>query len=840
MIRRLLAWGLVLWCVTAALSAQSASRYAGRLLADVLRDLQSRGLNVVFSSELVRADMRVASEPKATAPRRILDEVLEPHRLRVTPGANGALLVVPMPRKSSAPTLTPVANSGGIKGQVIDKRTGVALPGVTVTVQGTTITTVTAEEGRFELIGVPPGPQSLFVSLVGYGLARPTADVTTGKTVEITIALADGVGSYADAVTVVADQFRGAEPSVPAQQTLTNADMLDLRGVITDDPMRAVQALPGVATGDDFRSEFSVRASDFRHIGLSFDGVPMGWLVHLTRGTQDTGSVSIVNGDVIERATLLAGPYPQRAPGRTGAWLNVDLQEGSRSHTQGHLTVSGTATAVSIDGPIGRRPRGSWLVSARQSYLQWILHKLDPSGGEAFGFSDVAGKFVYDLAPRHQLRFSLLGGRSQFDDNEVNPSANTVHLAINRTGVATLSWHWTLPRAQVVQRAAVLGSDFTNTGALQQANGEGTESSRWYVLDARIDAGHGAALTVGGGLQRSGMNYVDRRYVFGANTSTVLLASSSTTVQSAVTGVAHAGVGFQRASGALLDAGVSLARNSEVAGTPVSSWVLVAKPIGHGGTIRAGASVAQQFPDLAQIARFTPATSIRPEHSINVDTGLEFRLSPSVRWQLTLYQRSERDVLRLDQSEYRLVGGTLLSPSSNQLWHPSLRGTSRGIELMVQRRALTRVSGWLSYSYGHARYTDDDSGETFWADFDQRHALNAYGLVRFSPKTSLSGKIRLGSNFPLGGYFSHVGNTLFVGRERNAERLPAYQRIDLRLNHAFTFTKRRLTLFAEVLNVLGHDNYGPSSGFVRNDGAAFGFTNKLMPFLPSLGFVFDF
>ena len=36
---------------------------------------------------------------------------------------------------------------------------------------------------------------------------------------------------------------------------------------------RAVQALPGVATGNDFRSDFSVRGSDSRHMGLSIDGV---------------------------------------------------------------------------------------------------------------------------------------------------------------------------------------------------------------------------------------------------------------------------------------------------------------------------------------------------------------------------------------------------------------------------------------------------------------------------------------------------------------------------------------------------------------------------------------
>jgi len=75
-------------------AAPAAGRYAGRSLADVLRDLQSRGLSVVFSSELVRPEMRVAAEPKSTTPREILDEILAPHHLRAVAGPKNTWLVV--------------------------------------------------------------------------------------------------------------------------------------------------------------------------------------------------------------------------------------------------------------------------------------------------------------------------------------------------------------------------------------------------------------------------------------------------------------------------------------------------------------------------------------------------------------------------------------------------------------------------------------------------------------------------------------------------------------------------------------------------------------------------
>ena len=59
---------------------------------------------------------------------------------------------------------------------------------------------------------------------------------------------------------------------MPSQQTLGSAELQNLRGVLTDDALRAVQVLPGVATGDDFRSEFSVRGSDFAHLNFTVDG----------------------------------------------------------------------------------------------------------------------------------------------------------------------------------------------------------------------------------------------------------------------------------------------------------------------------------------------------------------------------------------------------------------------------------------------------------------------------------------------------------------------------------------------------------------------------------------
>ena len=175
--------------------------------------------------------------------------------------------------------------------------------------------------------------------------------------------------------------------------------------------MRAVQAMPGVATGDDFRSELSVRGSDFRHMNLSVDGVTTRWLVHAVEGRADTGSVSVLNGDVLDRVTLDAGVYPQRRPGRTGASLSFDIREGWRDATTFHLAVSGSSASFVGDGPLGHTRRGSWLFSILRAISEWLLRKVDPTTNDGFAFTDSQAKFVFDLTPHHQVQFTLVGGR---------------------------------------------------------------------------------------------------------------------------------------------------------------------------------------------------------------------------------------------------------------------------------------------------------------------------------------------------------------------------------------------------------------------------------------------
>ncbi len=77
--------------------------YAGHPLVEALRDLESKGLRLVYSDDVVTREMVVKSEPRATEPRRVLDELLREHGLTTTPGPRGTLLIVKAKIEEAAP-----------------------------------------------------------------------------------------------------------------------------------------------------------------------------------------------------------------------------------------------------------------------------------------------------------------------------------------------------------------------------------------------------------------------------------------------------------------------------------------------------------------------------------------------------------------------------------------------------------------------------------------------------------------------------------------------------------------------------------------------------------------
>ena len=721
----------------------------------------------------------------------------------------------------------------------MDGRTGAPLEKVLVVVEDAARSVLTDPDGRFRIEGLAPGSHRLYVSVVGYSLFR--RDVTTGPgSAPLMVRLSEGTTAYSETVTVTPDVFRAPADAVPSAQVLGNADLLNLRGVLADDPLRAVQVLPGVATGDDLRSEFTVRGSDFRHLTFTVDGFATPYLLHTVRGVEDrgpTGSVAMINSDVLEDVTLLNGGYPQRYGGHTGAEVDFRLRYGSRDRRIFHVAVSGTNASGVATGPIGKHRRGSWLISGRQSYLDLIVHRLTDQA-VSFGFADAQARVTYDWSPGQRLDLTAIAGHSRFENDPVEREIDDVHVGLNASAVGVAGWQLTRPRLLLSQRVLAADNHFRNQNTSDFELDNGRDRQLAYRADAAVSARPSLDVVAGADLEHRDNSRVRRRLA--ANRLSLVQLDDYT-----ADGLRTGGYVMARwtpTARLTIAPGLRGDRWSLTGQSTTSPWFQAEWRVTGALQVRAGAGVYQQFPDFDKVLGASGGAGLRPERARQFDLGVERRAGRSVRLSMTLYDRRERDMLRRPGGEARLVGGRVVRGSAATKYENRLEGFARGVELMAQRSVPGRgVSGWFSYAFGQNRYHDTVSGETYWGDSDQRHTMNAYALYRHSDRASFVAKLRIGSNFPIPGYYASRDGAYFVTDMRNTERLPLYSRLDLRANRTYNWSRRRLTLFAELINVLNRDNvrFVPPSINVTTRTATKPF-DSMLPIIPSLGVLIEF
>lgn len=590
--------------------------------------------------------------------------------------------------------------------------------------------------------------------------------------------------------------------------------------------------MPGVVGGDDFSAEFSIRGDGPDQIGVSVDGVPAPVVLHTLQGRNDTASVSMLNSDVLDGVAVASGSVPARLGNRTGAQVAFSTRDGSRERAQFRGLVGVAVASLVGEGPLAGG-RGSWLVAGRTSYAGWIARRIEPSTDTTFVFLDVNAKLAWDASPAHRLSVLAVAGRMDVEERDQDSRINVLDEGLNESALLVGSWRWQLsPRAQITQHVTGLYNRFRNLNPFGEELGRGRITGGGYRASASWAATDRYLLEAGGSfdvqhdeLRLTRINTRPPATTLEATDGTDRIsgffAQVTSTPRRAVTWTAGA-----RGDVSQLAGKVAAGPWGSVAWDAASTWRL-----------RAGSGLYHQFPGIAELAGRRAGTDLDPVGALHGDILVEHRWRPDVRWQVGVYARRERDGLRLPDSEPRLVNGRLVAGSTTTRWANRLDTTSRGIELLVQRRVPVGVSGWLSYAYAITRDRDVVSGERFAGDFDQPHTFNAYVSWRLSHRTGASARYRYGSGLPMVGYYDRAGedadgDPLYrVGAYRNASRLPAYARLDLRLQRAFVRGTRRFTVFAEAVNLLNRENFGPGGP---------GRAESLFPVIPSAGLLIEF
>jgi hypothetical protein len=727
-----------------------------------------------------------------------------------------------------------------IRGLVRDAATGEALARVSVQISGSAYRTVSDGEGRFALEGVAPGAYTLAVSTVGYRLLRREFTLAAGEQLDFAIALEPEILRRREQVSVGAGPFDLERADAPAQRTLSGSEARNLASVLADDPLRAVQALPGVASNDDFNARFALRGADYRRLGLYVDGILLHQPFHSIQGESASGSLTLLNGDLLEQISLYPSAWPVKFADRTAGILDLGLREGNRAQVMLRGSVSASNASFTAEGPFGRRRRGSWLLSTRKSYLQYIINRTAPNTPLTFGFIDGQARLTWDFTAKQRGGLTIVDGYSTGDRlrNRERLGANAIAVAEYRSTLLVADWRYT-PRAGVlaVSRVAWLRERFENRNREQLALAGG-HYGEWVGntgVTAMLGGRH--AFDAGLALRRLRDEGFTNQYQFNP------FAVRPLNRYRGGPWISNGYLQQQWSKGALhLTAGARWERHSVVDGAALLPYAAAGLRLWRGASLDAGWGQAVQWPEPLVLYSVFGNRALLPERATHVTAGLEQRLDSRTRLRVEAYQRLDRDLLFRPLFEPRLLGAAVFNPPVNAPVRNTLRGYARGVEVFLQRRSANRLTGWISYSYGQARQRDAFAG-AFFADVDQRHAVNVYSGYRLRPSANLSARVTYGSGFPIPGFVARDAAGLFrLTARRNTQRLDPYVRVDVRANKDFTFDRWKLTLFVEAVNVTNRENYRFDSfnGYNARTGQAFVGLDKMFPILPSAGLVLEF
>ena len=217
------------------------------------------------------------------------------------------------------------------------------------------------------------------------------------------------------------------------------------------------------------------------------------------------------------------------------------------------------------------------------------------------------------------------------------------------------------------------------------------------------------------------------------------------------------------------------------------------------------------------------------------------------RFRVETFYRADRDLIAQPLAEPRLLAnGRIFVPPISPPYVNSVRGTARGVELFLERRSANRLSGWLSYGWVKTRMRDSVTGATYPADSEQRHTVTLFGSWRVSPSVHFSARYSYGSNYPIPGFLRWQNGQYYLSDHRNTLRLPAYHRLDFRINKSFHVETAggwtwRGMLYAEVMNATNRRNttFDAFNGFNSATGQAYVSFLKLFPVVPAAGLMIE-
>jgi len=220
------------------------------------------------------------------------------------------------------PLIIMAGTSGKIAGVIEDSRTGTAIPGATIRIEGTNMATQSDVDGEYYFINIPAGSYAISVSIIGFQSVqkenvRVLLDLTTPVDFEIEqveVPLDRQVKVYAERESIQKDQT-SSRTTITSDQISFIPNALSVQNIISN--------MAGTVVDED--SRLHIRGGRTGTISYFYDGFSV----------QDPflGDVGIrIVPEALEEINLTTGGFPAEYGEALSGIVNAVTKEGTRDY----------------------------------------------------------------------------------------------------------------------------------------------------------------------------------------------------------------------------------------------------------------------------------------------------------------------------------------------------------------------------------------------------------------------------------------------------------------------------------------------------------------------------
>ncbi len=295
-----------------------------------------------------------------------------------------------------------------ISGRITDSKTGEDLPGATVIIQGTTYGVATNSYGFYSLT-IPKGSYKVSYRYIGYDEVEKSVVLDKNTTLNIELT------EKAKEIEEITINAQVQESKVENKQiNVIKLDMQTVKRIPVVfgevDVLKIVTMLPGIISAGEGNAGFSVRGGTQDQNLILLDEATVYNVSHLL------GFFSVFNGDAIRDLDVYKGGIPPQYGGRLSSLIDIRMKEGNNKKFAGTGGIGLLSSRLTLEGPIVKN-KASFIISGRRSYADIFLPlaPIEEAKNSKLYFYDFNAKINYKLSDKDKLFISGYFGRDKFD-----------------------------------------------------------------------------------------------------------------------------------------------------------------------------------------------------------------------------------------------------------------------------------------------------------------------------------------------------------------------------------------------------------------------------------------